>query len=420
MKQPDHTLLCLANFQEEILRLKEAEFPYSHSKQALDRIEDLVKSYIERLRKLSKASPLILKQQCAIATAKIWEFLPILGFIIRSTNIRNSFEVYGPVLRMARSLLEPGIPLGSHKTKLLLSSEWLYSPFIYREFKELSDFVLIGLPAHESGNPLLIPLSGHEFGHRLWVIQKHRDTLRLAVEQEVISIITARWTEYTQAFPLLGVTPTDLQTNLFAIESYGNSIEWALKQLEETFCDFVGLMLFGKSYLFAYAYVASPLSLGVRSPRYPNSIARIQNLLQIASILNITMPPDFLSSFQDAPASNLSPGEKFQLKVADETAANLVSIIQSKAQLYITAVKLQLPPSAEEDVIVKRFRHAVPAENISNWVSILNAGWTVYEDGDFWKMYPSLYENKNRVLKELMLKNIEIFEIEQIIRETIL
>ena len=86
------------------------------------------------------------------------QYTPILGFILRSTNIRNAFEARGPLVRLAQKLL-------SKNTKLIVSSEWQYSPFVHPPIQDLKNFVLIGLPAPESSNPLIIPLAGHELGH---------------------------------------------------------------------------------------------------------------------------------------------------------------------------------------------------------------------------------------------------------------
>lgn len=150
-----------------IHNLKEAEFPYSHSKEALSHFKDLFNEMKDLLDALQEnwvndpATKNVVNLTCSQSQELIRDHLPLLGFILRSTNVRNSFEIHGPLLKLAQKLLKKD-------TKLLLSSEWDYSPLTYSEIKEMPSFVLLGLPASESSNPLLIPLAGHELGHSLW------------------------------------------------------------------------------------------------------------------------------------------------------------------------------------------------------------------------------------------------------------
>ena len=58
----------------------------------------------------------------------------------------------------------------------------------------------------------------------------------------------------------------------------------------------------------------------------------------------------------------------------------------------------------------------VPAQHSKSLSNILNAAWMAYEDKSLWK---SIMEEpgrqKEQILKDLILKNIEIFEVEQIL-----
>jgi hypothetical protein len=93
---------------------------------------------------------------CQIANMTISRFHSLLRFVLRSTNVRNAFELFDPLLRMSQKLI-------GKDTKLILSSEWSFSPFTYvGVFPELPGFVFIGIPASESGNALIIPAAGHE------------------------------------------------------------------------------------------------------------------------------------------------------------------------------------------------------------------------------------------------------------------
>ena len=67
----------------------------------------------------------------------------------------------------------------NRETRLILSSEWDYSPFMYDQITDLPSFVFIGLPACESANPLLLPLAGHELGHSVWVKNDSRNGVQV-------------------------------------------------------------------------------------------------------------------------------------------------------------------------------------------------------------------------------------------------
>jgi len=144
---------------KEIEQLEQSEFPYAHIRDVLLDLKKLFQDQRNELNKLTpKSTPLIAKNACSQSLTYLFDYSPVLGFILNATNVRNSFEIYAPLLRLARCLL------GSD-TKLLLSSEWEYSPFVYLPTNELPKCVIIGVPAFESTNPLLISLAGHELGH---------------------------------------------------------------------------------------------------------------------------------------------------------------------------------------------------------------------------------------------------------------
>jgi hypothetical protein len=258
---------------EEIGRVADYEFPYKGSELALRNLRQL---YLNRLATLASlnnnSNPAVLKQACSLALGELFQYLPLLGFVVRSTNVRNAFEVFRPLLRMARAVLEPGAPPNhQYQTQLVLSSEWDYSPLTYSEIPGLPGFVLIGLPAPESSNPLLIPLAGHELGHSVWSMNGRTvdNAISPVVRQQVIAVIQQRWAEFTTHFAGLGITQAQVATSLAAIARWDRAAAWGQKQAEETFCDCLGLRLFGASYLEAFAYLLAPCVPGERSLVYP-------------------------------------------------------------------------------------------------------------------------------------------------------
>ena len=65
--------------------------------------------------------------------------------------------------------------------------------------------------------------------------------------------------------------------------------------------------------------------------------------------------------------------------------------------------------------IYARFKLIVPAEKCLCLADILNAAWMAFRDDTFWQNEPQIGTKKDEILKELVLKNIELFEIQEIL-----
>ncbi|HTZ55619.1 MAG TPA: hypothetical protein VMB20_11205 [Candidatus Acidoferrum sp.] len=407
-----HAQQRLRAFLSEIDRALESEFPYPDSRNALLRIRSLSNEQLGRLDSfVPESDPNVVAQECRIALALLFWYLPFIGIIRRSTEIRNSFEAFGPFLRLAGDVLEPDTSPNERKIELVLSSEWDYSPFMYDRVQNLEDFLFIGLPASESGNPLLLPLAGHELGHAVW----HREDLRKALQAEVqaaiIDSIGKNWAEYQEKFAIK-IPREQLSTDIFAVASWRLGVEWCLDQAEETFCDFIGLAIFGECYFHAFGYILAP-GLGRRSVRYPETLARVQHLVDASTQLGSQAPNDFISLFEKDPIAALSPADGFLLKMADLALETIIPRLVTAAK---TAVgRASISRSAGEVLVIRgRFDLLAPAENCSSIANILNAGWDAFNDPGLWSGYQNTAGRKAEVLKELILKNLEIYEIEQI------
>lgn len=393
----------------------ESEFPYEDSRQALHEIQAFFKSHEDTLQSLAPSSdPATVAQACRVSLLAIYKYLPILGFILRSTNVRNAFEVFGPFVRLCGDILEPGIEPRKRATRLLLSSEWDYSPFIFQNLGVLPDFVLIGLPAPESANPLLLPVAGHELGHSIWAKQSFGPKFHGPVAAELSSAIESKLPEFNATFGLT-TKPGSVDADLTAIEAWIPAAQWCLSQCEETFCDFVGLRIFGESYLKAFAYLLAP-SFGTRSKTYPSMAARTTNLMNAATELKVAFPPDYAQLFENESAPKLSKADKFRLDISDRALEKLIPVLLTEAKQFIDTAKI--PDRNSEDInrILQRFALVVPAEQCASVADVLNAGWMAQEDADFWKDEAGIQQRKNDVLKELVLKNLELFEIEQMLK----
>jgi hypothetical protein len=240
----------LAAFLKEIQRVSESEFPYEQSKASLDEFRTIFKNKLERLNQLDgESDPDIVRQECALASYALSLYLPMLGIVLRSTQVRNAFEVYRPLLRMARNVLDPNPVADADLIQLVLSSGWDYSPYIFPEIPELPGYALIEFPAPESANPLLLPLAGHELGHSLWIKGNLNDIFWPLIDTATRDYLTVHMDDFKRTCRLPDTTQAaDLSTDTDTIDAYAQSESWLTSQAEESFCDFVGLKLLVVSY----------------------------------------------------------------------------------------------------------------------------------------------------------------------------
>lgn len=161
----DYTHEKLVSFSRQIEELLASDFPIPKTRNStLKPIQALFVKELARIDDVRPATDAVKKAACAHANFMIKQFLPILGFILRSTNVRNAFELADPITRLSKQLLNTDLTF-------VLSSEWEFSPLTYTlSFEELPDVVFLGLPSFESANALVVPLAGHELG-------KHRTML---------------------------------------------------------------------------------------------------------------------------------------------------------------------------------------------------------------------------------------------------
>lgn len=388
---------------EEVDRLKQSDFPYDHSRDALKLLGEELVRLRNILKKVDPAgSSESILPHCITSLDALFNCVPLLGFILRSTNTRNAFEAYAPLLRLARKIL-------GDDTKLIISSEWDYSPYVYTPYGYLANFIMLGLPAPESANPLLLSLSGHELGHSTWKSNHISDTYKKRIERLVLQEITEkRLTSYAALYPEF--PKEDFNNNMFIKPIRATVYAWALSQSEEIFCDFFGLRLFAESYLYAFEYLLSPGFPGERSVSYPNMKCRVSYLEEAAKAMNIEVKHKFTDSFTDTD-KQYDKKTELMVSTADAVSASLVPDLITLAQDFADkkAVPLRNPKDMRE--IIKEFDLVIPTSRYHDLVNILNAGWDRYLDQQLWEQIPQItQEDRDRVLKDIMLKSMEVSE----------
>ncbi len=381
---------------KEIGELADSDFPYSHSRDALALLESLFQVRLTALDNLDENNAEFAETACSESLLQVFKYLPLLGFILRSTNVRNSFEIYGPLLRLACQVL--GLD-----TKLLLSSEWDYSPHVYRPLRSLPNFVLIGLPASESENPLLVPLSGHELGHTTWQRRKLRVAFDETIRQKIEELAKDQKSKYQELFD--SGDPGDL----FAQQNLAPAHSWAIRQVEESFCDFLGVRIFAESYLFAFAYLLSPGG-GMRSPLYPSLKDRAVNLVKVSEKLEFEPPSGFSEWFPVEDQPTVNEKESFLLELADSAYASVVEELIKKANEIANSAGVPMRSDKKIATVMEAFELLTPASGIGDLTNILNAAWQVFDKQDMWQ---EVVEDRVETLTELVLKSIEILEFEE-------
>lgn len=401
----DATLWRVENFQAQVEALAEGEFPYAAPKDALRRLEKVFASHKERLCALKATEdPNLIQRICSQAVLAIVTCMPFLGLMLRATNVRNAFETFAPLQRLAKTLL------GS-STLLVLSSEWEYSPLTYTRIDDLPDFVLIGLPATESDNPLIIPVAGHELGHSLWDSRRVDNAVTPGIKRALTKEVTDHWSQYERLFPP-NTEKEELWNDLFSVDVVQLIYNWSLRQCEETFCDLIGLRTFGRSYLEAFSFLAAPRMHQSRMPTYPATRDRIAHLLKGAKQFGINIPNGYEQRFElDDKPSKSAPG--LQLSLADKATAGVIDDLIMRASDLARELDVPTPRWMDLTAEVRRLQQHVPIERADSLQSIINAAWKSVTDGPSdliqWNSDSS---DARKTFTDLVLKSIEIHEIE--------
>lgn len=328
---------------------------------------------------------------------------------MRSTSVRNAFELHGPFLRIVKKILGEG-------SKLIISSEWDYSPFtfIYPEEYKLTNTVMIGVPASESGNILSVPLAGHELGHNVW---RHLDLKKKfgpLIKQEIKSQIRDNFWQEFNSFASLG-KPEDLD-DLVGQQEWVLAWKWSLRQCEELFCDFVGIAVFRESFLHSFSYLLAPGLTQSRLEQYPSDKDRAEYQVKAAALMNVAAPNDYVSSFEES----LPPGDphvKLLLKVADASTRNMITRLAEEAEEIVSSAGINPPTPEELEMIYKCYSLGVPPQDTSGLPALVISAWNFYLSGmASWKSnYPGAFDQGGTpliMLSDLAFKSIEVFEID--------
>ena len=381
-------------FLNQIDQLESSDFPHPDGRDALAYIKNHFEIREKSLTALPEGvSDAVVDEMCSNTSVNLARNTEVLGFILRSTNVRNAFEVHFPLKRLVKQVV-------SDSARLVMSSEWNFVPFTYpMTLNLLPNFVLVGGPAPESGNVLIIPLAGHEIGHSAWRAHQVKE----AVQAEATKAVDAA----------LAANPTGRDHVVAELEATGYTLSYlqnaclfsVMRQLEEVFCDLFGLYVFGEAYVYAYDYFLAPGG-GARSSAYPEATDRLRYLLGSAEGLGIDVKPEMFGVWQKSVSRE--GVEADVLKFADVAVEAMVPMVQAAAfdLLKARGVNLNRPEVIER--VVKAFANHVPDGEGATLAEIISAGWRYLRAQG--GLARADEREEHDMLNALMLKSIEVSE----------
>jgi hypothetical protein len=390
----DRLLYKLSLTIELINTVATSTHPFKKTDAILDHFRLITLDYISKIAATDETSQSTLLRLNGTANSWIEELLPDLGFIIRSTNERNPFDILAGFNALTRRIL-------TADSELLLSSEWDHIPFTYpinplagrKSSDPRNHFIYVALPPNEIANFLSMPLAAHEIGHSAWQLTDGNQRgaisakIHLAVEQ----------------FPASkGVRNLDLHDNVVLRQAEQD----AFRQAEEIFCDFVGQYVFSFSFVDAFEYYLCPGHEVRHRASYPKVLDRLQYLEKFALRIR---DPAFFSRVRSSFVTQRNEKATFlssQIDTFDcsDYAAKLV--LDDLMDLAVKFLRRRVPRPKEKtiveisDAFLSHFPYAGPA----SIPEIICAGWKCLKDANIYA-----FQDKEAVgyLNELVLKTIE-------------
>jgi hypothetical protein len=209
---------------------------------------------------------------------------------------------------------------------------------------------------------------------------------------------------------------------LFLRGIWGQSYKLAQRQLEEVFCDYLGVYVFGQSFLHSFRYLVAP-SLGYRrNLNYPKLHDRAKYMAEYGNKLGLPEITAYADAFSEQDHS-LAPNEAFILEVTDEATKNLhdqlpaiVEQYRGKAESF--KVGIGDVPAAKQSLL-----NLVPVVSTKFMTAVVNAAWEIRLDLDEWRILTDVEDvarrrnEKLRILRDLVLKSFEVYEFRERIQK---
>ncbi|MEA2879916.1 MAG: hypothetical protein QOF14_5112 [Hyphomicrobiales bacterium] len=361
----------IKNIQRTIDGLLDGDFPLSSGRKALSKLRDVfddLDAKLDRIGRLNDEETL--KQISSHINLKIYQVLPILGFILRSTNVRNAFELLDPLQTITDAALQ-GSPY------LLLSSEWDYIPFAYpQSLDDLKSFVLIGLPASEAASALLLPLAGHELGHAVWRNLGVGGSVAAALQHRCVELYSKDMPAFQNAFP--DYKEFDFVNREILPMAIAKSLEFAARQAEELFCDLFAYAIFGSSYLHAFSYIVAPGG-GIADSNYPLNETRIAVISRVAASEGRELPTNIQIEFRSE-RRYAEQRHRYIVKKAEESVSSITERLWTRILEILRKSNLTRPDPNSATKHAEDFLVGIPTHAPLCLGDVVNAGWIRYAE----------------------------------------
>lgn len=388
------TIEKIDNLIETVRSICASPFIGDDVKNALSEINNVFAEHRTELLALANdASKDVVANHCDIVLGAVFTYLPYVGMLHRARHSSNPFEMHGPLKRLAAQVIDQDV-------RLIISNEWDFSPQTHPSMGDLSDYVLLGLPASESDTALLIPMAGHEFGHPIWERNALESEIFDEAENSVMAQLRAHWDETKNELKLND--EAELQTDIEALRLRADTVRLVRSRCTEVFCDLLGLYIFGSSYCYAFAYLLAPGLVAFQSDDYPTDRERAQIMAGAAATFGVEVPDQFVEAFTDR-----APVDFDEIVIAG-AVRDLVPTIIALVQRHTAEKGVRPPDPGVIDAVRADLEQAIPVVSRCTVAEILCAAWLLKSSPDLWISKPFLKGMQDRLLADLVLKSVQI------------
>ncbi len=384
-------------FIDALDKISESSFPHNDGKLALSFIREYFaieqRELLARIETIDDFSSELVKQLLPQARRSTSVYTKALGMILRSTNLRNSFEIYHSLKKLSKAAVDSDV-------RLIVSSEWTFIPFtVPMNFVALPNFIFVGNPAAESNNLLVTPLSGHEIGHSVWKKQVEDTDLLLQLTRSAKNILNQSYQDF------------GFSTQEEYEEQETPLVDQILAKSEELFCDLVGLYIFGSAYIYAFEYYVAP-GQSYAMERYPSDQLRIKLMALFAKGNNISCDESLFADWK-IPVEYSDPKLR-NFSITDKVLEGVFEIISQSCTARLVERGIAKPDDSSIIAITQSFARGVPYEEKGKLSEVVNALWRLAIEREVWK---EVDLKEMRFYNQVALKTIEVQEFRSRIRD---
>jgi hypothetical protein len=177
------------------------------------------------------------------------------------------------------------------------------------------------------------------------------------------------------------------------------------RQLEEVFCDCVGVWLFGESYLLSFRYLLAPDSMTRQSDSYPPNRRRAEFSLKASENFGDRVDVDHAEFFRQIESSR-----EQKVEFADEVTERLVPNVIAAVRDFFGNKSLSRPTAAATKICEESLRSLRPVAGYDSIANVLNGAWNIRRSLTDLVIPGVKDERKVDILNDLVLKGFKVME----------